>query len=98
MDRIWLKSYPAGMPAEIDADRFDSIPDMLAQTVARFADRPAFHNLGHTLTYAALDRLSRDFAASCSSCRVWARASASPSCRRTCCNIRWRCSASCEPA
>ena len=63
MDRIWLKSYPAGMPAEIDADRFDSIPDMLAQTVARFADRPAFHNLGHTLTYAALDRLSRDFAA-----------------------------------
>src|SRR6476620_7278540 len=51
------------MPAEIDADRFDTIPDMLAQTVARFADRPAFHNLGHTLTYAALDRLSRDFAA-----------------------------------
>jgi len=63
MDRIWLQSYPAGMPAEINADRFDSIPDMLAQTVARFADRPAFHNLGHTLTYAALDRLARDFAA-----------------------------------
>ena len=29
----------------------------------RFAERPAFHNLGHTLSYAALDRLSRDFAA-----------------------------------
>jgi len=34
MDRIWLRSYPAGMPAEIDPDRFDSIPDMLEWTVA----------------------------------------------------------------
>lgn len=63
MDRIWLESYPAGVPAEIDADLFASIPDMLEQTTTRFADRPAFHNLGHTLDYATLERLSRDFAA-----------------------------------
>ena len=63
VDRIWLRSYPAGMPAEIDADRFRSIPDMLDFAFERFADRPAFHNLGRSLSYAALDRLSRHFAA-----------------------------------
>ena len=63
MDRIWLRSYPAGMPAEIDPDRFDSIPDMLEWTVAQFGAKPAFHNLGRSLRYDELDRLSRDFAA-----------------------------------
>jgi long-chain acyl-CoA synthetase len=63
VEKIWLKSYPAGMPAEIDADRFSSIPDLLDKTVAKFSDKPAYHNLGHTLSYAALDRLSREFAA-----------------------------------
>ena len=63
MDRIWLASYPAGMPAEIDADEYRSVPDLLAKTVAKFADRPAFHNLGRTITFTELDRLSRDFAA-----------------------------------
>ena len=63
MDRIWLKSYPAGMPAEIDADEYRSVPDLLAKTVAKFGDRPAFHNLGVSVSFAELDRLSRDFAA-----------------------------------
>ena len=62
-DRIWLKSYPAGVPAEIDADHYRSIPDLFAQIVGKFADRPAFHNLGRMLSYAELDELSRDFAA-----------------------------------
>jgi long-chain acyl-CoA synthetase len=51
------------MPAEIDPDLFASIPDLLAQTCRKFADRPAFHNLGRTISYAELARLSRDFAA-----------------------------------
>ena len=63
VDRIWLKHYPSGIPAEIDPDRFSSIPDLLGKTVARFPNRPAFHNLGYTLTFTALERLSRDFAA-----------------------------------
>ncbi len=62
-DRIWLKNYPAGIPAEIDADRFRSLPDLLEKIVAKFAGRPAYHNLGHTLSFSDLDRLSRNFAA-----------------------------------
>ena len=62
-DRIWLKHYPPGIPAEIDPDRFGSIPDLFCKTAARFSGRPAYHNLGYTLSYAALERLSRDFAA-----------------------------------
>ncbi len=63
MDRIWLDSYPAGMPAEIDADQFASTADLLEKIVGKYADRPAFHNFGHTISYAELDRLSREFAA-----------------------------------
>jgi hypothetical protein len=62
-DRIWLKSYPAGVPADIDADRYRSIPDLFDQIVGRHGDRPAFHNLGRTLSYSELEKLSRDFAA-----------------------------------
>jgi long-chain acyl-CoA synthetase len=58
MDRIWLRHYPAGTPTDIDPDRYPSLVAVLEQTCARFADRPAFHNLGHTLSYRDLDRLS----------------------------------------
>ena len=60
---IWLKSYPKGTPAEIDPDRYDSILDVLGTACRRFHDRPAYTNMGVTLTFADLDRLSRDFAA-----------------------------------
>jgi len=63
MDRIWLKNYRAGVPAEIDLSEYASMNDVLAQSCRRFRDRPAFRNLGATITYAQLDRLSRDFAA-----------------------------------
>jgi long-chain acyl-CoA synthetase len=63
VDRIWLKHYPPGVPAEIDAGHFSSLPDLLARIVVKFADKPAYHNLGYTMSYAELERLSRDFAA-----------------------------------
>ncbi len=63
MDKIWLRNYPKGMPAEIDPDQFRSIPDLLDKLFAKFADRPAYHNLGHTISYGELEKLSRDFAA-----------------------------------
>ena len=63
VDKIWLKNYPAGIPPEIDADVFMSIPDLLGKIAVKFADKPACHNLGCTMSYAELDRQSRDFAA-----------------------------------
>lgn len=62
-EKIWLKNYPTGIPAEIDPDQFGSIPDLLEKVFVQFADKPAFHNLGLALSYAAVERLSRDFAA-----------------------------------
>jgi len=63
MDKIWLKSYPAGVPAEIDLNEYASLNDLFAQSCRKFRDLPAFRNLGATITYAELDRLSRHFAA-----------------------------------
>ena len=62
MNKIWLKNYPVGMPAEIDPDQFSSIPDLLEKIAVTFANKPAFHNLGCTMSYSKLERLSRDFA------------------------------------
>jgi long-chain acyl-CoA synthetase len=62
-EKIWLKEYPAGIPAEIDADRHGSIPELVASVLSKYADKPAYHNFGYSMGYAELDRLSRDFAA-----------------------------------
>jgi long-chain acyl-CoA synthetase len=61
--RPWLAAYGPRIPAEINADAYSSVLDMLEQTMKRFADKPAFRCFGQTLTYADSDRLSRDFAA-----------------------------------
>jgi len=63
MEKVWLRSYPPGVPAEINPDEFRSLADMLERSFARNADRPAFTCMGRTLTYRELDALSRDFAA-----------------------------------
>ncbi len=63
MDKIWLNSYPAGVPHEIDLQRFQSLVHIFEDSVRRFPDRPAFANLGISLTFAELDRLTRDVAA-----------------------------------
>jgi long-chain acyl-CoA synthetase len=63
MEKIWLKSYRAGVPAEIDLNEYASLNDVLAQSCRKFRDLPAFRNLGTTITYAELDRLSRHFGA-----------------------------------
>ena len=62
-EKFWLKEYPAGVPAEIDADRHGSIPGMIGKILGKFAARPAYSNFGHSISYAELDRYSRDFAA-----------------------------------
>ena len=62
MDKIWLQSYPAGVPAEIDVDEFRSIGDLFERGVRRFASRTAYVCMGKSMTYAELDRLSAQFA------------------------------------
>jgi long-chain acyl-CoA synthetase len=63
VNRIWLRNYPSGIPAEIDPDQFRSIPDLLESFLANLPSKPAFHNLGCTMSYAELERMSRAFAA-----------------------------------
>ncbi|NMQ29943.1 long-chain-fatty-acid--CoA ligase [Candidatus Accumulibacter phosphatis] len=62
-EKVWLDSYPANIPAEIDSSPFSSLPELIDNTVRKFADKPAFSNLGQTLSFGEVDRLSRDFAA-----------------------------------
>lgn len=63
MERIWLKSYPAGIPADIDLAEFTSIKDVLQKSCAAYGDRPAFSCMGRSISFSRLDRLSRQVAA-----------------------------------
>src|SRR6266702_7717206 len=60
----WLKTYlESGIPAEIDPNAHRSVVEMLGQAMKTHAERPAFRSFGQTLTYADVDRQSRNFAA-----------------------------------
>jgi long-chain acyl-CoA synthetase len=63
MDKIWLKSYPPGVPAEIDASRYSSIADLLEEAFREHRAKPAFVCMGKEISYAELDALSRKLAA-----------------------------------
>ncbi len=58
----WLANYPAGVPAEIDVNTYRSIADVLATAFDKFRHRPAYSNMGKSLTYDEIDRLSAQFA------------------------------------
>ncbi|MBV9315880.1 MAG: AMP-binding protein, partial [Gammaproteobacteria bacterium] len=63
MERIWLKSYPPGVPAEIDPRQLRSLPELVEKTCAEHAERIAYVQMDTQLTYHQVDRLSRAFAA-----------------------------------
>jgi long-chain acyl-CoA synthetase len=63
VDKVWLSSYPEGVPAQIDVNRFASLAELFQNSVEQFPERPAFSNMGKTLSFSELDKLSRDFAA-----------------------------------
>lgn len=63
MEKIWLKNYPKGVPAEIDPDKFESLVELFEMSVKEYADRPAVSNMGTMLTYRDVDEQSRLFAA-----------------------------------
>ncbi|HDL7346536.1 long-chain-fatty-acid--CoA ligase FadD [Yersinia enterocolitica] len=63
MEKVWLKRYPADVPAEIDPDRYSSLVEMFENAALRYADQPAFINMGEVMTFRKLEERSRAFAA-----------------------------------
>ncbi len=63
LNKVWLKRYPADVPAEINADRYTSLVELFEHAALQYADNTAFINMGQPMTYRQLDKQSRDFAA-----------------------------------
>jgi long-chain acyl-CoA synthetase len=63
MERIWLKQYPAGVPADIDVTQYASLVELLEESFAKFSDRKAFICMDKSITYRDLDRMSLALAA-----------------------------------
>ncbi|MEN5313469.1 long-chain-fatty-acid--CoA ligase FadD2 [Pseudomonas koreensis] len=59
---FWNDKRPAGVPLDIDMGEFKSVIEVFERSCKKFADRPAFSNMGVTLTYAELERYSAAFA------------------------------------
>ncbi len=63
MQKIWLNSYPEGIAHEINVDEYQSVAEVFETSVEKYTDLPAFSNMGKTLSYSEMDRLTRDLAA-----------------------------------
>ena len=63
MEKIWLKSYPKGVPAEINVNAYRSIPQLIEENVGKYRERPAYICMGKTLSFGEIDRLSTAFGA-----------------------------------
>ncbi|MCX7897770.1 MAG: long-chain-fatty-acid--CoA ligase [Rhodocyclaceae bacterium] len=63
MERIWLASYPAGVPADIDATRFASLADLFVQSCDRFRTQTAYLSMGKAMSYGELADAAHAFAA-----------------------------------
>ena len=62
MEKIWLKRYPAGVPAEIDPQHYDSLLELFEKSFQDYADLPAFENMGKVYTYQQMDDATKRFA------------------------------------
>src|SRR5262245_56247771 len=58
MERIWLKQYPAGVPADIDTNQYSSLVELLEESFAKYADRKAFICMDKAISYRDLDEMS----------------------------------------
>jgi len=63
VEKIWLKSYPPGVPPEIDVSAYASVRDVFEESCAKFASRRAYTCMGKTMTFGELDEGSRAFGA-----------------------------------
>jgi long-chain acyl-CoA synthetase len=62
MEKIWIKTYPPGVPAEISIDHVASLVTLFEDACKKYADQVAYISMDREMTYGELDRLSRDFA------------------------------------
>jgi long-chain acyl-CoA synthetase len=63
VEKIWLNSYPEGVPENVPQPPFRSVLQLIEHAFSEYPDNPAYTNMGRTITYAELDRLSMRFAA-----------------------------------
>jgi long-chain acyl-CoA synthetase len=62
MDKIWLQSYPKGVPADIDIDHIPSLVALFEDACRKFSDKVAYISMGKEMTYGELDARTREFA------------------------------------
>ena len=60
---FWKDKYPSSVPFTINVEAYDSVLDVFHESCQRFGDKPAFSNMGRTITYRELDQYSAAFAA-----------------------------------
>ncbi|WP_310462542.1 long-chain-fatty-acid--CoA ligase [Sphaerotilus sp.] len=63
MEKIWLKHYPAGVPAEVDVAGYPSLVALLQESFTNYRERSAYRYMGQSLRYGQIDSLSQAFAA-----------------------------------
>jgi len=63
MERIWLKQYPAGVPADIDVTQYESLVELLEESFSKYSDRQAFICMDKSISYRDLDAMSAALAA-----------------------------------
>jgi long-chain acyl-CoA synthetase len=63
VEKIWLKHYPKGIPAEIDIHEYASVREIFEESVGKYGPRPAFTCMGKSITFGELDALSAAFGA-----------------------------------
>jgi long-chain acyl-CoA synthetase len=62
-DRIWLKSYPEGVPSDIDASEYASLVELIEESFHKYGDAVAYSFMGKNTTFAQTDEQSQNFAA-----------------------------------
>ncbi len=62
-ERVWLRSYPEGVPADIDATQYDSLVSLMEESFSKFADRTAYSYMGQDIGYQETDVKSQALAA-----------------------------------
>ena len=63
MEKIWLKQYPEGVPAEIDVNEYASVREIFEESISKYGTRPAFTCMGKSLSFSDLDVLTTAFGA-----------------------------------